>query len=595
VVRPVVLKRATLWSLGAVILGFVGQLAIAPARAVPLFADGFESGDLSRWTFSTGMTAQQQEVLAGQYAARATSTGIATYAYRSLAAAQTNLFAVVHFKVMSRAGAVTLLRLQRGSGTNVVQVYLTDSGMLAYRNEVAKVNRISSTPIGAGEWHQLQIHVQVSGAASVVEVWLDDAPVSGLNQTESLGTGGLRRVEIGNRSTKRTYDLVFDDISVDTSRVGSVDAPPTTPGNLRLATPATDVAHLVWDPSSDDSSVTSYTVYRDNVEIATVAGSASEFVDEPPSATTVYVYTVVATDDTGNRSARAAPLRVSMSGFDPSTDATVFAAGDIACASRTPTANSCWQGPTSDILVEGRADGVLAVGDLQYEDATLAAFMKSFDPTWGRVKPSIHPAPGNHEYATPGAAGYFDYFGAAAGDRSQGYYSFDLGAWHLISLNSNCGAVSCAAGSPQETWLRADLQAHQSSCTLAFWHSPMWSSVRPDKSVGGAFMRALYEAGADVVVVAHDHVYERFARQDPSGALDLTHGIRQFTAGMGGRSHYTFDIVHPRSEARDGQTFGVLKLTLHPQSYEWGFVPAWGDGPYVDRGREDCHGAPATP
>lgn len=580
---------------GVLVLALLGHLVVASAQAAPLFADGFESGDLSKWTSSTGMTVQQQDVFAGQFAARGTSTGSATYADRQLPTPQANLYALLHFKVISRNGAITLLRFQRGSGTNVVQFYITSSGALAYRNEIAGVNRMSSINPASGVWHQLQTHVQVSGSASVVEVWLDGAAVPGLSQTESLGTSALRRVEIGNRTTGRTYDVAFDDVAVDISMIETVDAPPTTPGNLRLAEPPTDAVHLAWDPSSDESGVAGYTVYRDNVEIGTASGSATEFTDTPPSATSTYVYTIIAFDGTGNRSPRATPLRVTMSGFDPSSDATVFAAGDIACASRTPTATSCWQEPTSDILMEGDADGVLAAGDLQYEDGTLAAFNRSFDPTWGRVKPSIYPAPGNHEYSTPGASGYFDYFGAAAGDRSTGYYSFDLGNWHLISLNSNCAAVSCAAGSTQETWLREDLAQHPTTCTLAYWHNPTWSSVRPTNSVGQAFMQALYEAGADVVVVAHDHVYERYAPQNPGGAVDSDHGIRQFIVGMGGRSHYAFKAIHPRSEARDNETFGVLKFTLHPQSYEWTFVPAWGDGPYVDRGTQACHSAPATP
>jgi hypothetical protein len=573
------------------VLGLI-QPAVAPTTSTLLFADGFETGDLSNWTFSTGLTVQQQEVFAGQFAARGTSSGASTYAYRQLATAQANLFSSMHFKVLSRSSAVTLLRFQRGSGTNVVQVYITSSGKLAYRNEIVSGNRTSSTDVQTGVWHELQAHVHVNGSLSTVEVWLDGEAVPSLSQTESLGPSALRRLEIGNRTAGRTYDVVFDDVAADVAFIGEVDTAPTTPGNLRLAEPSTNTVHLSWNPSTDDSGVAGYTVYRDNVEVGTASGSATEFVDTPPSAATIYVYTVVAFDDTGNRSARATPLRVTMPGFNARSDATLFAAGDIACASITPTPTSCWQGPTSDILVEGRADAVLGLGDHQYEKGTLEAFNKSFHPTWGRVKASIHPVPGNHEYNTPGASGYFDYFGAAAGGRSTGYYSFDLGAWHLIALNGNCSIVPCAAGSAQETWLRNDLATHPSTCTLAYWHQPTWSSTRPDKSVGQAFIRALYEAGAEVVLVGHDHVYERFAPQTPEGQVDPSFGIRQFIAGMGGRSHYEFKTIHPNSEARNNDTFGVLKLTLHSQSYEWTFVPAWGDGPFTDTGTEACHSSP---
>jgi hypothetical protein len=586
------LMRVT--GLAVVVLGLSSQLSVAPTTSAPLFGDGFETGDLSNWTLSTGLTVQQQEVLVGRFAARGTSSGDATYAYRQLDTAYANLFAATHFKVLSRNSAVTLLGFQRGSGTNVVQVFITSSGKLAYRNGIAGVNRTSSTDIETGVWHELQTHVQVNGSSSTVEVWLDGAAVPGLNQTESLGTGLLRRVEIGNRTAGRSYDVVFDDVAADVAYIGVRDTAPTPPGNLRLAQPPASTVHLEWDPSSDESGVVAYSVYRDNVEVGTVAGSTTEFVDSPPSTTTFYVYTVVAHDETGHRSVRANPLRVTMLGFDPSVDATAFSAGDIACASTTQTSTSCWQKRTSDILVEGEADAVLTPGDHQYEKGSLEAFRKSFDPTWGRVKASIHPATGNHEYNTPGASGYFDYFGAAAGDPSRGYYSFDLGRWHIISLNSFCAAVSCAAGSPQETWLRNDLAMHSNSCTMAYWHNPTWSSTRPDKSVGRAFMQALYDGGADVVLVAHDHNYERYAPLDPTGQIDPDHGIRQFIVGMGGRSHYQFQSIHPHSEARNADTFGVLKLTLHPQSYEWTFVPAWGDGPYTDTGAAACHDAPTS-
>jgi len=162
----------------------------------------------------------------------------------------------------------------------------------------------------------------------------------------------------------------------------------------------------------------------------------------------------------------------------------VAAVGDIACDPANPsynggdgTATACRMKATSDLLVGGGWSAVLLLGDNQYEDGALARYQASYDPTWGRVKGLTYPAPGNHEYGTPGAAGYFAYFGAAAGDPARGYYSFDLGAWHLVVLNSNCAAVSgCGPGSAQEQWLAADLAAHPGRCTLAYWHHPRFSS-----------------------------------------------------------------------------------------------------------------------
>jgi acid phosphatase type 7 len=275
----------------------------------------------------------------------------------------------------------------------------------------------------------------------------------------------------------------------------------------------------------------------------------------------------------------------------------VAAAGDIACDPASESFNgglgdglACRQRATSDLLVRGSYRAVLALGDLQYEDGTLSKFGASYDPSWGRVKAITHPAPGNHEYQTAGAAGYFRYFGAAAGNPTKGYYSFDLGGWHLIALNSNCSEVrGCGAGSPQERWLRADLAAHASAtCTLAYWHHPRFSSGHHGSSSAyQAFWQALYEANADVVLVGHDHDYERFAPQAPGGALDTARGIRQFVVGSGGKSVRTFPSIRANSEARDASSFGILELTLGSSGYGWRFVPAVGS--FTDSGTGSCH------
>ena len=208
------------------------------------------------------------------------------------------------------------------------------------------------------------------------------------------------------------------------------------------------------------------------------------------------------------------------------------------------------------------------------------------------MKPITHPAPGNHEYGTSGAAGYFSYFGAAAGPAGLGYYSYDIGTWHLISLNSNCGSVGgCNPGSPQETWLKADLAAHAGRCTLAYWHHPHFTSGPHGNDDGGgtgAFWDDLYASGADVVLNGHDHDYERFGLQTPTGAPDPAHGIREFVVGTGGRSHYSFKSPQPNSEVRNQDTFGVLVLTLHPASYDWRFVPVAGKT-FTDAGTTGCH------
>jgi hypothetical protein len=289
-----------------------------------------------------------------------------------------------------------------------------------------------------------------------------------------------------------------------------------------------------------------------------------------------------------------------------STDPVIAAAGDVACDPASPsfnggagTATSCRQRYTSDMLVNAGLAAVLTLGDLQYEDGTLANYQLSFDPTWGRVRDILHPAIGNHEYQVAGAAGYFDYFNGAgnqlgpAGDRTKGWYSFDIGAWHLISLNSNCSnAGGCAAGSPQELWLKEDLAAHPAACTLAYWHHPQFSSG-PHGNGGGlngtdALWQDLHDAGGDLVLSGHDHDYERFAPQTTAGIADPVRGIREFVVGTGGKTHYLFATLRPNSEVRNADTFGVLKLVLHPGGYDWSFVPEAG-GTFTDSGADTCH------
>ncbi len=276
----------------------------------------------------------------------------------------------------------------------------------------------------------------------------------------------------------------------------------------------------------------------------------------------------------------------------------IAAAGDIACDPAAPdfnggsgTPSACRQKDTSDLLLGAGLAGVLTLGDNQYEDGQLTKYQRSYDPTWGRAKDITRPSVGNHEYLDPagGARGYFDYFGSAAGERGKGYYAFDLGSWHLIALNSNCASVGgCGPGSPQEQWLRQDLAASRAACVLAYWHHPRFSSGKHgDTAEVEPLWRALYDAGADVVLAGHDHTYERFAPQDPGGRADPAAGIRQFVVGTGGRSLYEFPTVKPNSEVRNGSAFGVLKLTLQPLSYQWRFEPVAGQS-FQDAGSGDC-------
>lgn len=283
-----------------------------------------------------------------------------------------------------------------------------------------------------------------------------------------------------------------------------------------------------------------------------------------------------------------------------SDDPVIAAAGDIACDPKSShynkgngTRDNCRMKATSDLLVESKLAAVLPLGDTQYEYGNLQAFQESYDRTWGRVKSISRPAIGNHEYYNTNAdgSGYFQYFGEeAAGDPKKGYYSYNIGDWHLIALNSNCSKIGgCKKGSPQEQWLKADLAAHSNKCTLVYWHHPRFSSgEHGSNSDYDAFWQNLYEAGVEIVLNGHDHDYERFAPQDPNGKIDRVRGIRQFVVGTGGKSLYQFKTVETNSEVRNADTYGVLKLTLHPNGYSWKFVPEAGKT-FTDSGRDSCH------
>jgi hypothetical protein len=284
----------------------------------------------------------------------------------------------------------------------------------------------------------------------------------------------------------------------------------------------------------------------------------------------------------------------------PTVDPRIVAVGDIACDPAAPdfsggngTTTACQQKATSDLVVGGGYAAVLPLGDLQYSGGAYDAFVGSYDLSWGRLKSITHPAPGNHEYGTHGAAGYYRYFGTAAGDPQTGYYSYDIGTWHLVALNSNCSDVSCAKGSAQETWLRADLAAHPAKCTLVYWHHPLYSSGEHGDILAMADLyQAAYDGGADLALAGHDHDYERFAPQNAVGQIDATRGIREFVVGTGGKNHYGIAAphaaAHPNSQVRNDSTFGVLELTLHANSYDWKFVPIAGEA-FTDSGTQRCH------
>jgi hypothetical protein len=277
---------------------------------------------------------------------------------------------------------------------------------------------------------------------------------------------------------------------------------------------------------------------------------------------------------------------VSVTGAPVPDRVTLVAAGDIAaCGNPGDEATAA--------LLASIGGTVAPLGDNVYMSGTAAQFRDCYEPSWGRYRARTRPAVGNHEYETSNASPYYAYFGPAAGEPDRGYYSYDLGAWHVVVLNSNCGEVSCAAGSAQERWLRADLASSPAACTVAYWHHPRFNS---GESHGGEateddvrpFWEALYDHGVELVLNGHDHVYERFAPQTAAGRADAARGVRQFTVGTGGKSHGRLGVRRANSEVFDAATFGVLKLTLSAGAYEWEFVPVAGAS-FRDAGSGGCH------
>ena len=264
------------------------------------------------------------------------------------------------------------------------------------------------------------------------------------------------------------------------------------------------------------------------------------------------------------------------------TDNVLLAAGDIA--------DSTFRSEKTAQLLDRNAGQVLELGDATYTDGTASEYQNYYAPTWGRHLWRTWAVAGNHEYNTDNANPYWDYFGSAAGPRGLGYYSYDVGGWHVVVLNGNCTQVGgCNAGSTQEQWLKDDLANHPARCTLATWHQPRFTSTSPGApdSTYLDFWKDLQAAGADVVLNGHDHAYERFAPQTPAGVADAN-GIRQFTVGTGGRSEVSASGRDPNSQIRIDDTFGILRLDLTATGYSWKFLPVDGSTK-TDSGTGTCH------
>jgi calcineurin-like phosphoesterase family protein len=272
-----------------------------------------------------------------------------------------------------------------------------------------------------------------------------------------------------------------------------------------------------------------------------------------------------------------------------STDPVLVGAGDIGACPPSGTLGNAF---ATASLLDSISGTVFAAGDLPHENGADSDYAKCYEPTWGRFRARTIPAPGNHDYVIPNAMGYYNYWGPAAGDPTKGYYSLNIGLWHVIVLNSECDDIhvgGCSASSPQGQWLQADLNANPALCTVALWHRPLYSSTSGFATSGvQPLWQILYNAGADLVINGHAHNYERFAPQDANGNLDTAKGLRQFIVGTGGADLFSFSGTARNVEVNNSSTFGVLKLTLHATSYDWQFIPIAGQT-FTDSGTQACH------
>jgi acid phosphatase type 7 len=573
---------------------------IADARAGAGFSDGFEGGGLSKWTTVKGAVVQGGVVHGGAWAARLEAAGAPAYLRRTLGNTPAEIYARTFFSVQARSTQATLLALLAPDRRPILRVGLALGGRLFRIAGASGTKKLSLTGVSGSAWHELQLHARVNGKVSTTEVWLDGVRLDDLSGKLALGSDPVGHVQVGEHATGREFDVAIDDVATGRAFLAAPDvSAPSDPSDLAATAVTPQRVDLSWTASSDDRGVTGYTIYRDGLSLGT-AGSTT-YSDGSVVPGTTYAYAVDAVDAAGNRSSPSASLPVEVPPDEG--ERVLMAAGDIACDPADPgfnggagTSSKCRQGATAALIGSQDPDAVLALGDNQYECSGMDAFAQSYDASWGTWKSRTYAVVGNHEYQTTGgtgcpsvpAAGHFEYFGSNAGPADKGYYSFDLGAWHLIALNSECGQVGgCGDSSPQKEWLEADLAAHPAECTLAFYHRPRFGPTEMlDTPLLAALWTELEEAHVDIVLNGHVHAYDRFMPLGGSGQPDAD-GIRQFIVGTGGKGLQPFGSPGSTVETQTTSDFGVLRLSLRPGSYDWSFMSVTPGG-FTDDGTADC-------
>jgi hypothetical protein len=554
----------------------------APVEAITLFSDGFESGTLSAWSASGGLTVETSDPRSGTWAAGNNGTSNA-WVREQLSADESDLYARVFVKVYSSSTNFRVLRFATSGGAGIVRVFLNGARRLSIRNDVTGASITSTTVVSTGVWHEIELHA-VAGTGGSAEVWFDGTSVSALSGPQNLGSASFRRVELANPAAGAVFDAEFDDVAIAQERIGGGQTgTPSITSFTPLSGPAGTIVTIAGTGFAGANAVT----FDGMPSIFEVVSDASISATVPTGAST-------------------GPIRVTTPGgsADGPTDFTVtgaaetfqvVVAGDI-CGNSSTALTKC--GQTGDRVVAVDPAWVIAVGDLAYPRGTASDFSTRYHPRWGGGNtPSFlgitRPVPGNHEFDDPvngnGAEGYRAYFpDTVAPGSGPLYYSWNEGDWHFVGLETDqcttgerCSGIG--SGSAQIAFLQADLSADPHTCEIAYGHHPRWSSPSgagaTNRHGSQAHMQPAWQImvdqGVDLYLAGHDHDYERFTQMNATGAADPM-GTRQFVVGTGGAGLYAFGpTILPTSQAHF-LDHGILILTLAPSSYSWTFTDEFG-------------------
>jgi hypothetical protein len=456
---------------------------------------------------------------------------------------------------------------------------------------------LSSNSISIEQGHQASITVTVSQASGSGNVNLSTTNIPGISISFNPSSNKISPND-PSFSSLMVIDVLPDStpglvqVNIDASGKGTTKTDILNLTVLDLTPPQTTIDSSPTNPSDDTNPSFTFSANEPSTFECEIDGGnffscfSGDFFG--PLDDGFHTFQVKAIDFGGNQDPTPASYIWLVDTSSTINDPVIVAAGDIACNTNTATTDTCHHQATSDLIMSINPTAVLTLGDNQYENGELANYNQFYDPTWGRAFSKTYPSPGNHEYNTAGAAGYFAYFGDRSGN-STGYYSFDIGSWHIVSLNSNCSQVGgCSTNSPQSIWLDNDLASHNNACTLVYWHHPRFSAGTHGNNTSMDYFWQLLDAhNVDVALAGHDHNYQRFYPMDLTGSAD-PQGIREFVVGTGGKTHYSLtpDALSTL-EAYNTSTYGVLKMTLHDTSYDWEFVGESGN--VIDSGTWDCN------